>query len=604
MKVLLRLLPLLIKYKKWLWGSIISNVFFSIFTVVSIPLIIPFFKILFGEDNLQPDTKASKPEIMLHDYFSTLVGSVGKDQALIYVCIALVSVFLLKNLFRYLALAFMAPVRNGIVKDLRQMLHEKFLDLPLDFYAEERKGDLISRATADVLEVEWSILNVIEAIFKAPIIMIACIAFMIYVSPSLTGFVLILITFSAIVVGGLSKTLRKSSNKIQSTIGALTSTLEESINGIRIIKAYSAEKFQITKFNKLNTEFFQEINRLMFRRELSVPISEFLGVTMVIILLWYGARMVFAGTLLPTTFFAFIFAFYQVIEPSKLFSNAYYNILKGGAALDRIYSVLDMKILIQDKPNRGLEKLNFENKVSFNNVSFQYPNSPTLALENVTFTINKGELIALVGPSGGGKSTIVDLLLRMYDPTHGTITIDGVDIRNLSLFQLRSYFGVVTQEAILFNDTIKNNITLGSDHATEEDISLAIEQAAAKKFIYETENGLDNKVGDKGMKLSGGQKQRLTIARALIRNPDILLLDEATSALDSESELAIQQALDKAMTQKTSLVIAHRLSTIKNANRILVLDQGRIIEIGTHQDLLIKNGIYKSLIEMQALGMT
>lgn len=604
MKVLLRLLPLLIKYKRWLWGSIISNVFFSIFTVVSIPLIIPFFKILFGEDNLKPDTKASKPEIMLHEYFSSLVESVGRDHALIYVCIALVVVFLLKNLFRYLALAFMAPVRNGIVKDLRQMLHEKFLDLPLDFYAEERKGDLISRATADVIEVEWSILNVIEAVFKAPIIMIACLAFMIYVSPNLTGFVLVLIAFSAIVIGGLSKTLRKSSNKIQSTIGSLTSTLEESINGIRIIKAYSAEDFQINKFNKLNKEFFQEINRLMFRRELSVPISEFLGVTMVIILLWYGARMVFAGTLLPTTFFAFIFAFYQVIEPSKLFSNAYYNILKGGAALDRIYSILDMKILIQDSTNKEAKKLEFKNRVSFENVSFQYPNSPNFALENVSFSINKGELIALVGPSGGGKSTIVDLLLRMYDPTHGIITIDGINIKDLSLFQLRSYFGVVTQEAILFNDTIKNNITLGMSHLSDNDITNAIEQAAATMFVNETENGLENVVGDKGMKLSGGQKQRLTIARALIRNPDILLLDEATSALDSESELAIQQSLDQAMTQKTSLVIAHRLSTIKNANRILVLDQGHIIEVGTHVDLMLKNGIYKSLIEMQALGVS
>jgi len=604
MKVLLRLLPLLIKYKKWLWGSIISNVFFSIFTVVSIPLIIPFFKILFGEDNLQPDTKASKPEIMLHDYFSSLVTSVGKDQALIYVCIALVAVFLFKNLFRYLALAFMAPVRNGIVKDLREMLHEKFLELPLDFYAEERKGDLISRATADVLEVEWSILNVIEAIFKAPIIIVACLAFMIYISPSLTGFVVVLIAFSAIVIGGLSKTLRKSSNKIQSTIGALTSTLEESINGIRIIKAYSAEEFQINKFNKLNKEFFQEINRLMFRRELSVPISEFLGVTMVIILLWYGARMVFEGTLLPTTFFAFIFAFYQVIEPSKLFSNAYYNILKGGAALDRIYSILDMKILIQDKTSKEVRKLGFKNKISFENVSFQYANSPTLALDNVSFSINKGELIALVGPSGGGKSTIVDLLLRMYDPTRGAITIDGVNIKDITLYQLRSYFGVVTQEAILFNDTIKNNITLGVEYLTDDNISTAVDQAAATKFVNETENGLENIVGDKGMKLSGGQKQRLTIARALIRNPDILLLDEATSALDSESELAIQQSLDRAMTQKTSLVIAHRLSTIKNANRILVLDQGRIIEVGTHQDLLTKNGIYKSLIEMQALGIS
>lgn len=604
MKVLLRLLPLLIKYKKWLWGSIISNVFFSIFTVVSIPLIIPFFKILFGEDNLQPDTKASKPEIMLHDYFSSLVTSVGKDQALIYVCIALVAVFLFKNLFRYLALAFMAPVRNGIVKDLREMLHEKFLELPLDFYAEERKGDLISRATADVLEVEWSILNVIEAIFKAPIIIVACLAFMIYISPSLTGFVVVLIAFSAIVIGGLSKTLRKSSNKIQSTIGALTSTLEESINGIRIIKAYSAEEFQINKFNKLNKEFFQEINRLMFRRELSVPISEFLGVTMVIILLWYGARMVFEGTLLPTTFFAFIFAFYQVIEPSKLFSNAYYNILKGGAALDRIYSILDMKILIQDKTSKEVGKLGFKNKITFENVSFQYANSPTLALDNVSFSINKGELIALVGPSGGGKSTIVDLLLRMYDPTRGAITIDGVNIKDITLYQLRSYFGVVTQEAILFNDTIKNNITLGVEYLNDDNISTAVDQAAATKFVNETENGLENIVGDKGMKLSGGQKQRLTIARALIRNPDILLLDEATSALDSESELAIQQSLDRAMTQKTSLVIAHRLSTIKNANRILVLDQGRIIEVGTHQDLLTKNGIYKSLIEMQALGIS
>ena len=602
MNVLKKLYPYLYKYRVHVFMAILSNVLLSIFTVISIPLIIPFFSLLFG-DNVAPQTNAaegdlSSAQIYIQQFFSQMITDRGREGALIYVCIILAVVFLFRNIFRYAAAAFMTPLRNGVVKDLRAALHERLLLIPISFYSKTKKGDIISRATADVAEVETSILTVVEALFKAPIIMVGCLIFMLFISVKLTLFVFVLIVFTAIVVGSLSKSLKKKGVDVQSALGELTSIVEESINGVRIIKAYGAEHFRKDKFEKTNHSFYNFLNQLMYRRELAIPMSEFMGVTTVVILMWYGATLVFSGELLPDVFFAFIFAFYQVIEPSKVFSSAYYNLQRGEAALDRVMSVIDQPIVIQEKPEaQELSKL--ENMIEIKDLVFKYDDASENALDGINLTINKGEIIALVGPSGGGKSTLADMLLRLHDAASGGIFVDGHDIKDLSLSSLRRLFGYVSQEAILFNDTIKTNITLGYD-ANDMQISEAAKIANAEGFILDQNNGYETVIGDKGMKLSGGQRQRLTIARAVLRNPPILLLDEATSALDSESERIVQSSIENALQNRTAIIIAHRLSTIQKADKIVVIDKGRIVQEGKHADLVIENGIYRNLIQMQS----
>ena len=602
MNVLSKLYPYLYKYRVQVLLAIVSNILLSIFTVISIPLIIPFFKILFdggAADIPVVDQKGlSDAQVYIQNSFTTLIETRGKEGALILICLVLIGVFFLRNLFRYTALAFMTPVRNGVVKDLRANFHSKLLDLPISFYSKNRKGDLISRATADVAEVETSILTVIEALFKAPIIMVGCLLFMFYISVKLTLFVFVLILFTALVMGSLSKSLKKRGVDIQSSLGELTSTIEESINGVRVIKAYQAEPFQKEKFETSNYNFYQFLNKLMYRREMAIPMSEFLGVTTVIILMWYGARMVFAGELMPEIFFAFVFAFYQVIEPSKLFANAYYTLQRGEAALDRVLEILNAPIVINEVAD-SVEKTDFNSEISIQNLSYSYEGALDPALDQINLTIKKGEIIALVGPSGGGKSTFADLLLRMYDPSGGNIEIDGVDIKKLSLRSLRALFGYVSQEAILFNDTIEKNITLGAE-SSPADLKSAATIANADSFIADQTHQFETVIGDKGMKLSGGQRQRLTIARAVLRNPPILLLDEATSALDSESERVVQESIENALQNRTAIIIAHRLSTIQKANKIIVLDKGKIVQTGSHSELILEEGIYKNLIKMQS----
>nr|HPN71032.1 ABC transporter ATP-binding protein [Saprospiraceae bacterium] len=534
----------------------------------------------------------------IQNSFTTLIETRGKEGALVLICLVLIGVFFLRNFFRYTALAFMTPVRNGVVKDLRANFHSKLLDLPISFYSKNRKGDLISRATADVAEVETSILTVIEALFKAPIIMVGCLVFMFCISVKLSLFVFVLIIFTALVIGSMSKSLKKRGVDIQSSLGELTSTIEESINGVRVIKAYQAEPFQKEKFETSNYNFYQFLNKLMYRREMAIPMSEFMGVTTVIILMWYGARMVFAGELMPEIFFAFVFAFYQVIEPSKLFANAYYTLQRGEAALDRVLEILNAPVLINESAD-PIEKTDFNNQIAIQNLTYRYEGAQEPALDGINLTIKKGEIIALVGPSGGGKSTFADLLLRLYDPYSGNIEIDGIDVKKLSLRSLRSLFGYVSQEAILFNDTIQKNITLGAE-SSEADLRSAAAIANADNFIADQIQQYETVVGDKGMKLSGGQRQRLTIARAVLRNPPILLLDEATSALDSESERVVQESIENALQNRTAIIIAHRLSTIQKANKIIVLDKGKIVQTGSHNELILEEGIYKNLIKMQS----
>ncbi|MEJ6808675.1 MAG: ABC transporter ATP-binding protein [Saprospiraceae bacterium] len=593
-----RLMSRLKGYKKNVILAIVSNVLMAIFTVVSIPMIAPFFDILFSQEVVA----SSKPEDNnlpdnLDYFFSQLVINYTPQKALLIVIAAMLVVFFLKNIFRYLALYFMAPVRNGIIYDLRKQIFEKYIDLPLSFYSTEKKGDLMNRMTSDVQEIEWSILNTIEAIFKAPLIIVGSLTFMILVSPQLTLFVLVLIVFTAFIIGGISKTLKRSSSEVQTRLGRISSILEETLGGLRIIKGFNAQKYQSEKLEKDNADYRNILTRLLWRRDLSSPLSEFLGIVVVSMLLWYGSALVFDKVLTPDLFFAFIFAFFQVIEPAKSFSSAYYNIQKGLAAVDRVDNLLNTPNPIVD-PEKPLTDISFERKIKFEKVSFKYDNADTVALDQIDITINKGEVVALVGSSGAGKSTFVDLLPRFFDVSSGSIRIDGNDIRSYTLYDLRSLFGIVSQEAILFNDTIKNNILFGAE-ATDEQIEKAARIANVSEFVNEMPDKYQSNIGDRGMKLSGGQRQRLTIARAVLRNPPIMILDEATSALDSESELLVQDALEKLMKNRTTVVIAHRLSTIRNADKIVVLDKGKIVEMGSHEQLMTLNGNYNKFVEMQ-----
>ncbi len=603
MKGLWRLLSRIKEYKRSFILSIISNILLSIFTVISIPLLIPFFSMLFDRVD---DVPVKPTEFALNNdwikfYISTLINTQGRETALLWVCITLIFVFFCKNIFRYGALYFIAPLRYGIIYDLRKQLYQKFLELPLSFYSNERKGVLLSSMTSDVQEIEWSILNVVEAVFKAPIIMLGSIFFMFYISPSLTLFVFALVVVAGAIIGRVVSQLKQESVNVQDSIANLTAQVDETLGGMRIIKGFNAEKYNVTKFDKENNFFRNTLIKVINRRDLASPVSEFLGVTVVTILMWYGSSLVFKNELDPETFFAFVFAFYQVIEPAKSFSNAYFNIQKGLAAMDRIDRIMMTHNEILTKPN-ALIKSGFDDKIIFNDVSFQYKDTDLQALDHVSVQVTKGQIVALVGSSGAGKSTFVDLLPRFYDVTSGSITIDGLDLRDLDLTSLRSMYGIVSQDAILFNDTIGNNIRFGAETYTDDDVKKAAIIANAHDFISALPDGYATNIGDRGLKLSGGQRQRLTIARAILRNPPILILDEATSALDSESEKLVQEALHKVMQNRTSVIVAHRLSTIQNADLILVLENGRIIQSGTHTELLESDGAYKKFVEMQSFA--
>jgi len=600
-----RLMGYLRNYKTHVSLNVLSNILTAVFTAASIPLLAPFLEILF--DRRAP--VMARPEAItdvnslaesFNYYLSQLVLEQGKETALAFVCVLILSTFFLKNLFRYLSLFFMAPVRNGIIRDLRQQLFNKVLILPLAYFSEERKGDLMSRITADVQEVEWSILNVLEAVFREPLIIIGALAFMIYVSPSLTVFVFLLMIFTAVVIGGIGRSLKRSSSAVQEKLGLLVSIVEEALGGLRIIKGFNAEHYQREKFSKENNAYRRTLTRLLWRRDLSSPLSEFLGIATVAALLWFGSRQVFDGHLAAETFLTFIFAFYNVIDPAKSLTKAIYNIQKGVAAMERVEQVLDAEVSIREKPN-ALPIESFREKIEYRKVSFSYRRDEGPVLRDINLEIPRGKLVALVGASGAGKSTLADLLPRLYDASEGAIYLDGHDIRDYQLRPLRGLMGIVSQEAILFNDTIYNNIVFGMEGVTQTEVEGAARVANAHEFIMATEQGYQTNIGDRGGKLSGGQRQRLTIARAILKNPPILILDEATSALDSESEKLVQQALVELMKNRTSIVIAHRLSTIQHADEIVVMKDGRIIERGTHDALMRKAGEYQKLVEMQAL---
>lgn len=576
--------------------------------VISIPVLQPFLQILFNRESAVAPEKALTQgstfegfEIRSKLYFNQLIAEQGHEKALLLVCGMLVLVFLGKNVFRYLSLYFLAPVRNGIVRDFRQKMVNKMLDLPLSFFSNERKGDLMSRFTADVQEIEWSIVGVMEAIVREPIVIIGSLAFMLYISPSLTVFVFGLLIFTGLIIGGIGRSLRKQSGEAQSRLGYIVSLVEETLGGLRIIKGFNAEGYQRERFARENHAYARTLTRIYRRRDIASPLSEFLGIAVVSVLLWHGSKQVFTGSLSAETFITFLYAFFNVIDPAKSFSSAIYSIRKGMGAVERVQSVLQADLVIHDAAD-ALPVQTFDEKIEFRNVSFQYRNAERSALENIDLVIPRGKIVALVGASGAGKSTVADLLPRFYDVSEGQILLDGRDIRQLRTRDLRSLMGIVSQEAVLFNDTVRNNIAFGTENVSDEAIEAAAKAANAHEFIIQIPEGYGANIGDRGSKLSGGQRQRLTIARALLRNPPILILDEATSALDSESEQLVQHALERLLENRTALVIAHRLSTVQDADEIIVLDQGRIVERGSHEKLLREGHIYRKLVELQALA--
>jgi subfamily B ATP-binding cassette protein MsbA len=566
-------------------------------------MLIPFLQLLFGTVPLvevEPEfTLSAKGMSNYLNYFlSSLIKNHDQATALLFVIVLVVIASFLKNMFTYLSLFYLAPIRTGVLRDMRNKLYRKVVELPLGFFTEEKKGDIISKMTNDVNEIEVSIIRSLEMFFRDPIIIIIHLIGLIYISPQLTLFVLIILPLTGGVIGRVGKNLRKTSFKGQTKMGIILTIIEETIGGLRVIKAFNAEKKVISRFESMNSLYTLLMKKMWRRRDLASPLSEFLGTIVVVLVLWYGGNLIFdgKGNLGPEALIAYIGIFYMIINPAKSFSNAYYNVLKGMASADRIDSILVAENPIKVKP--GAKKIeSFNNEIEYRNVSFRYEND--WVLKNINLTIKKGMTVALVGQSGSGKSTMVDLLPRFWDVTEGEILIDGVNIKDLDMVSLRNLMGNVNQEPILFNDNFFNNIAFGVENAKMEDVIAAAKIANAHDFIMATPNGYHTNVGDRGSKLSGGQRQRVSIARAILKNPPIMILDEATSALDTESERLVQDAIDNLMKHRTSLVIAHRLSTIRKADLICVLHEGEIVERGKHEELLALNGYYSKLHSMQ-----
>lgn len=574
-------------------------------------MVIPFLKLLFNPNDIIENQQAANPEFKLeisyfidlfNYHFSKIIIEQGKSDALLFVCIIVITVFFFKNTFRFAAMYFLAPIRHGVVFDIRNQMFEKILNLPLSYFSEENKGDLLTRMTVDVNEIEFSIMSMLEVTFREPFTILVFLGTMIFMSPQLTLFVFIMLITTALIVGRIGKSLKKTSAKGQSELGKIMKIIDESIGGLRIIKAFTAEKFQSKNFKAVNETYTRLANQMQRRKDLSSPLSEFLGISIVVIVLWYGGQMALnqSNQLSPEAFIGFMAIFSQLIPPAKNFSSAYYHIQKGLASADRIFHILDTDNNIHEIEH-PIEVKDFQFGLELKDVSFRYSSHNQSVLKNINLKIEKGKMIALVGLSGSGKSTLVNLLPRFYDATEGIVLVDNIPIKNLKINSVRKLFGIVNQEPILFNDTIYNNIAFGSENVENSKVIDAAKMANAHEFIIQQPNGYDTIIGDSGNKLSGGQKQRITIARALLNNPPILILDEATSSLDSESEKWVQDAIQKIMKNRTSIVIAHRLSTIQSADEVIVMNQGEIIERGKHHELIALGGKYARLVEMQQM---
>lgn len=591
-------------YKSKVGLNILFNLLSAFFTAFSFVFLAPILGILFGTDDevhTMVDWSFSMDAIEQNGayYITMLKETQGASTTLMYIGIFMITMVFFKALFMFLSSYMMILIRNSVVRDIRGKLYSKIVSLPLGFFSDERKGDIMARMTSDVQEVESSVMSSLDMLFKNPILILTSLAYMIYTSWELTIFVFIMLPIAGFVIGRIGKSLKRKSRKGTQKLGEILSIIEEDITGLRIIKAFTAEGKAKAKFGG-ELEKYREIqNGVMSRHSMASPVSEFLGTFVIVVVLWFGGNLIIdgaAGALSPQGFIVYMVFFYNIINPAKAFSSALYNVEKGMASMERIDKILSAENTIKDKEN-AQSKSSFDNEITYQEVSFAYQNEKVL--NEVSLTIKKGQTVALVGKSGSGKTTMVDLLPRFWDIQSGTIAIDGVDVREMKLFDLRNLMGNVNQDAILFNDTIYNNIAFGVEHATPESVEAAARIANAHEFIVHTENGYNTNIGDRGDKLSGGQKQRISIARAILRNPPILILDEATSALDTESEKLVQEALENLMKDRTSLVIAHRLSTIKNADVICVMEAGKIIEMGKHEELLAKQGQYYKLHNMQ-----
>ena len=610
MKKLWKVLHFALPYKGHALLNILFNVIGVFFTLASFTLFIPVLNILFKQTKSVSVVPASLTwdhitnKDLLTDNFNYIISQnidkYGAQNALLFICIAIIVLFFLKNFFRYMAMFFLAPVRNGVVKDIRNHLYKKILHLPLGYYSDQRKGDLMARLTTDVQEVEWSIMSSLEMLFREPITIFFFLVTMLLMSPHLTLFVVIMLPISGLIIGQIGKSLKRTSVKGQRKMGEILSIIEETISGLRIIKGFNAIVYSQRKFEETNTNYYRLMNRLYRKRDLASPLSEFLGAIVMVIVLWYGGKLVFSAssTLTASVFLTYLAIFSQLLNPAKAIVTAFYNIQKGAASVDRIQKILEAEETITQKEH-AISLKAFEHQIEYRDVSFQYEKDEVL--KHVNLIITKGETVALVGTSGGGKSTMVDLLPRFYDAVSGEILIDGIPITDLVISDLRNLMGIVSQETILFNGSLYENIAFGLDNVTLDDVVAAAKVANAHEFIEKLELGYDTNIGDRGVKLSGGQRQRISIARAVLKNPPILILDEATSALDTESERLVQDALTNLMKNRTSIVIAHRLSTVQHADEIVVMQKGEIIERGNHADLLNNNGVYKRLNEMQSL---
>ena len=522
------------------------------------------------------------------------------SKALIIVISLVIVLFLLKNLFRYLAMYFITFLRNGVLKDLRNALYEKTMALPVSFFSEKRKGDILARTGTDVLEIQHSFLSILELIVREPLTILFTILAMVLISPQLTLFVFIFIPISGVIISSIGKSLKSKSDKVQKEQGVFLSILEETLGGLKIIKGFNAEKIFGSKFRESTERFYKFSNSLLNRQNLASPTSEFLGIIVIAILLWYGGKMVLVDNALDgSDFIAYMGLAYNILTPAKAISKASYNVKKGNAAAERVLEILETESTIVDAPD-ARDKSSFEGEISIDGISFKYEDE--WVLDKFSLKVPKGHTVALVGQSGSGKSTIANLLTRFYDVQQGSINIDGTNINKITQNSLRGLMGLVTQDSILFNDTVKGNLLVAKETASDEEIVSALKVANAWEFVEQLPEGINTNIGDSGNKLSGGQKQRLSIARAVLKNPPIMILDEATSALDTESERLVQDALDKMMENRTSVVIAHRLSTIQKANTIVVMSKGKIVEQGKHEELLQKKGTYFNLVEMQSLA--
>ena len=601
-----RFFPYILPYKKQAILNIFFNILYSLFSALSFVALIPMLDVLFGKAQTvgkMPIYSGNLSDLGNYGkaYLNYKVGSMVGDNTIdaLAIVIALVlSLFLLKNLFGYLASFFITYLRNGVLRDLRDSLYNKIVHQPIAFFSEQRKGDLISRMVGDVNEVQYSLLSGLESFVREPLTIIFSILVMLGISVKLTVFTFVFIPIAAAVISKIGKSLKRDSIQVQQEQGRFLSLIEETIGGLRVIKAFNAETIFSKKFSDSSNAFTKLSNKVMNRQNLGSPMSEFLGILMIAVLLWFGGSLVLVDkTLEGTQFIAFMGLAYNILTPAKAISKASYDMRKGNAAAERILEILDYENPIKEKENAVAMK-DFRQSIQLKNVTFAYEEQPVL--RDFSLEIPKGKTIALVGQSGSGKSTIANLITRFYDVNEGQVLIDGVDVSEMQTASLRTLIGVVSQDSILFNDTIKNNLLIGKPKATDEELVAAAKIANAYEFIQDLPEGFNTTIGDAGSKLSGGQKQRLSIARAVLKNPPIMVLDEATSALDTESERLVQSALENMMKNRTSVVIAHRLSTIQNADLIVVMQKGKIVEQGTHAALMQQQGMYQRLVEMQS----